>query len=426
MIHLRKCPPPPRNIDEILAQNDEFGLLANVQPRSGSTQSVRGNNPVINNFLDIVDFVREHGREPALSSPEERSLARRLRKYRESDDLCRQVSKYDHLGLLRPVSAPEPSAADKLPAQEELQPEPSQPTSLDDIFASDTLGLLDDINFDIFDLQHVKTDEIPDDREVPDVIGRQRPCANFDNYRKTFENLHKILKTDAVIRRSFKQESSIRPGQFFLLRGQLCYIAERLQDRAYKGRDNPRLLVIFDNQTEIEILKLSLARALYADKQSKWLDLSHNLLSDGSVQILPGSTPSGYIYILATESTAPELAHWKLQGNLVKIGFTTTSVEERLRNVEKDRTYLCAPVKLLCVLECYNLNIQLFEKIIHAFLNDRRLGITMIDNNGKRYRPEEWFTISAETALAVARRIIDGTISHYRLDSISGTLKPLA
>lgn len=425
MIHLRKYPPLPKDIDEILAQDDEFGLLANVQPRSGSTQAARDNDPVLNNFLDIVDFVREHNREPELSSPEERSLARRLRKYRESDDLCRRVSKYDHLGLLRPVSAPEPPATDRLPAQEELRQEPSQPASLDDILASDTLGLLDDINFEIFDLQHVKPEEGQDERDVPDVIGRQRPCENFENYKETFENLHKILKTDAVIRRSFKQESTIRPGQFFLLRGQLCYIAERLQDGEYKGRDNPRLLVIFDNQTEIEILKLSLARALYADKQSKWLDLSPNLLSDGSVQILPGSTRSGYIYILATESTAPELAHWKLQGNLVKIGFTTTSVEERLRNAEKDRTYLCAPVKLLYVLECYNLDIQFFEKIIHAFLNDRRLGITMIDNNGKRYHPEEWFTVSAKTALDVARHIIDGTINRYRLDSTSGTIKPL-
>ena len=50
MIHLRKYPPLPKDIDEILAQDDEFGLLANVQPRSGSTQAARGNDPVLNNF----------------------------------------------------------------------------------------------------------------------------------------------------------------------------------------------------------------------------------------------------------------------------------------------------------------------------------------------------------------------------------------
>ena len=227
-------------------------------------------------------------------------------------------------------------------------------------------------------------------------------------------------------KRPFRQESSIRLGQFFQLRGQLCYIAAKLQDGEYNGRDNPRLLVIFDNHTEIEILKLSLARALYADKQSKWLDLAPNLFSGGTVQIQTNGTPAGYIYILETESSASVLAPWKLQRNLVKIGFTTTSVEERLRNAEKDRTYLCAPVKLIYSLECYNLNAHVFEKLIHAFLHDRRLGITMIDNNGKAYHPEEWFTVSAETALEAARHIVDGTINQYRLDSTSGTIKPLA
>ena len=414
-----KYPPAPTSIDEILASEDELNLLANVQPMGAKVPIARGNDTKVNNFLEIVDFVSSSGREPDINNLSERSLARRLKKYREDEQLRAAVAQYDTLGLLG-------DAPEEAPSAEQVQ-EDRAPTSLEDIFTSDDLGLLDDINYDIFNLEHVKASNIAVERDIPDIIGRQRPCANFERYREFFDRLAQAMKSTSVIRRPFTSESSLRPGQFFLLRGQLCYIAAKLQDGDYKGRDNPRLLVIFDNHTEIEILKLSLARALYADKQSKWLDCAPNLLSvakqaAGEQKQVPHKI-SGYIYILETLSTAPELASWKHSKNLVKIGFTTTSIEKRLRNAERDRTYLCAPVKLIHSITCYDMNTHKFEKIIHAFLNDQRLSITMIDKEGRRYRPEEWFTVSAETALQVANHIADGTISQYRLDNVSGSLK---
>ena len=424
ILSLEKLYPAPQSIDEILADEDDLGLLTNVQPAGTKAPTARGNDTKVNNFLEIVDFVRASGREPDVSDLAERSLARRLKKYREDEHLRAWVAQYDTLGLLGEAAGDAPSQG-----QEQEREEDKKPASLEDIFASDDLGLLDDINYDIFNMEHVQANESCEERDIPDIIGRQRPCEDFGRYRKLFDRLARAMKGPAVIRRTFTSESSLRPGQFFLLRGQLCYIAARLQDGDYKGRDNPRLLVIFDNHTEIEILKLSLARALYADKQSKWLDCAPNLLSvadEAGGQTNVSHTLSGYIYILETLSTAPELASWKLGRKLVKIGYTTTSIEERLRNAEKDCTYLCAPVRLVHTIKCYNLNAHTFEKLIHAFLHDRRLGITMIDNNGKAYRPEEWFTVSAETALEAARHIIDGTISQYRLDSTSGTIKPLA
>lgn len=428
ILSLEKLHPAPQSIDEILADEDDLGLLANVQPAGTYAPTARGNDTKVNNFLEIVDFVRASGREPDMSELSERSLARRLKKYREDEHLRAWVAQYDTLGLLGEAAGDAPSQG-----QEREREEDKKPASLEDIFASDDLGLLDDINYDIFNMEHVQANEGCEDRDIPDIIGRQRPCEDFERYRELFDRLAQAMKGQAVIRRTFTSKSSLLPGQFFLLRGQLCYIATRLQEGDYKGTDNPRLLVIFDNHTEIEILKLSLARALYADKQSKWLDCAPNLFSvagatkkqEQNKDQVP-HTLSGYIYILETLSTAPELASWKLGGMLVKVGFTTTSVEERLRNAEKDRTYLCAPVRLVHSIKCYNLNAHVFEKLIHAFLHDRRLGITMIDNNGKAYRPEEWFTVSAETALEAARHIIDGTISQYRLDSTSGTIKPLA
>ncbi len=420
ILSLEKGLAAPQSIEEILAGEDELGLLANVQPASAKAPVARGNDTKVNNFLEIVDFVKEAGREPDMASLAERSLARRLKKYREDKDLKRAVAVYDTLNLLGEAAEAKEEEAPSPCTQREA----SAPASLEEIFASDSLGLLDDINCDIFRLEHVQASESPDERDIPDIIGRQRPCADFSRYRELFDSLARALKTSSVLRRSFTSEACLRPGQFFQLRGQLCYIAAKLQEGDYKGRDNPRLLVVFDNHTEIEILKLSLARALYADKQSKWLDCAPNLLSVASTaDQRRGSTLTGHIYILETLSTAPELAPWKQGKNLVKIGYTTTSIEERLRNAERDRTYLCAPVRLVHAIRCYNMNARNFEQIIHAFLNDRRLGITMIDNEGRQYHPEEWFTVSAETALQVASHIADGTIGQYRLDSVSGTLK---
>ena len=415
-----KHPAAPTSIDEILASEDELNLLANVQPMGTKVSIARGNDTKINNFLEIVDFVSSSGREPDMENLSERSLARKLKKYREDKQLRAAVAQYDTLGLLG-------DAPEEVPSAGQVQEADKTPASLEDIFASDALGLLDDINYDIFNLEHVQINDRTEERDIPDIIGRQRPCKNFENYREFFDRLAQAMTSTSVIRRPFTSESSLRPGQFFLLRGQLCYIAAKLQDGDYKGRDNPRLLVIFDNHTEIEILKLSLARALYADKQSKWLDCAPTLLSvikqaTGEQEHVHHNL-SGYIYILETLSTAPELAPWKHSKNLVKIGFTTTSIKERLRNAEKERTYLCAPVKLVHSIKCYNMNTHNFEKIIHAFLNDQRLSITMIDREGRKYRPEEWFTVSAETALQVASHIVDGTIGQYHLDNVSGSLK---
>lgn len=420
ILPLPKYPAAPASIDEILASEDDLNLLANVQPMGTKVPIARGNDTKVNNFLEVIDFVRAFGREPDINSLSERSLARRLKKYREDEGLKGAVAQYDTPGLLGEASEEAASGGQR-------QADGKVPSSLEDIFSSDDLGLLDDINYDIFNLKHVQVHERAEERDIPDIIGRQRPCAEFERYRALFDACINSLKTNAVIRRSFTSESCLRPGQFFQLRGQLCYIAAKLQEGEYKGRDNPRFLVIFDNQTEIEILKRSLARALYADKQSKWLDCELNLLAvakstTGAQAHLP-YTLSGYIYILETLSTAPELAHWKHSKHLVKIGFTTTSIEERLRNAERDRTYLCAPVRLIRCIKCFNMDTHNFEKLIHAFLNDQRLSITLIDKNGKKYHPQEWFTISAETALQVAHHIADGTISQYCLNNVSGTLK---
>ena len=106
----------------------------------------------------------------------------------------------------------------------------------------------------------------------------------------------------------------------------------------------------------------------------------------------------------------------------MKIGYSTQTVQERIKYAEKSSTYLEAPVKVLAEIACYNLNSQKFEHLVHAFLHCQKLNMTFIDSKGKAYHPDEWFTVDCQTAVEVCQRIIDGTITRYRMDNTTGKM----
>ncbi|HZJ92627.1 MAG TPA: GIY-YIG nuclease family protein [Thiopseudomonas sp.] len=108
----------------------------------------------------------------------------------------------------------------------------------------------------------------------------------------------------------------------------------------------------------------------------------------------------------------------------MKIGYTEQTVEERTKNAERDTAFLEAPVKILASMECYNLNPNKFESLIHGFLYAQRLRMTLVGQDGKSYHPNEWFSVSLEDAMEAARRIIDGSIVKYRMDNATGRLVP--
>lgn len=105
------------------------------------------------------------------------------------------------------------------------------------------------------------------------------------------------------------------------------------------------------------------------------------------------------------------------------MGFSTQSVEERVKNAVNDPTYLEAPVRILASLDCYNLNPQKVEHLIHAFLVKQRLNMTFISSKGVPYHPTEWFAVDRDTAIDVAKHIVAGDIMEYRMDNTTGRLK---
>jgi len=407
-----------RSLDDILDEDDVFGLLEDMTPKKA--KKVTSSDPAVTNFLELVNFVETHDREPRRDEPKEKLFAVRLSSYRNRADLRKKVEQYDSVGLLSAVTQVEQTPDEP---KQEVQPQPVQKavTSLDDIFDDDDLDLLGDINTSIFNVTHVTS--TLKEKDVPDEIASRKKCEDFFRYEKLFHDLQKVLMTDAVMQTRFSKEETVVVGNVFILRGMLCYIDKVIkEDTSDAERDNPRLRVIFENGTETDLLKRSLIRALFKDPHGKYVNMNKNLFSDKSVSITDKDRPTGYVYVLASESTAPALSQWKNSGRLVKIGYSTQTVQERIKYAEKSSTYLEAPVKVLAEIACYNLNPQKFEHLVHAFLHCQKLNMTLIDSTGKAYHPSEWFTIDCQTAVEVCHRIIDGTITKYRMDNTTGRI----
>ena len=411
----------PRNmatsLDAIFAEEDDLDLLSCVVPAKKKTASAT--DPAATAFLELLVFYETHMREPDKNIPKEMPLAWRLKGYRTRPELRVKVLEYDSVGLLsEKVAAPVP--CESLPDAPDVAPVAvREVTSLDDIFDDDDdLGLLSGIDTSIFTVAPAASST---DKDMPDEIASRKPCEDFYLYEKLFQDVQGILNTKAVMLERFSSESEAAVGQIFILRGQLCYVDRILKaDTSDSKRENPRLRVIFENGTEADLLKRSLARALYKDPHGRRINFDLNLFSNQSFTILHGEKPTGFIYILGSETTATALARFKNTGKLVKIGYSSQNVQDRIKNANADPTYLEAPVRLLAQIECFNLNPQKFENLIHAFLYQQRLNMTLISASGKPYHPEEWFAVSVETAVEVCNRIIDGTIVQYRMDNTTG------
>jgi len=95
--------------------------------------------------------------------------------------------------------------------------------------------------------------------------------------------------------------------------------------------------------------------------------------------------PTGYIYVLKSLSDSPEI---KSIDNLYKIGFSTTTVAERIVNAENEPTFLNAKVEIVATWKAYNMNVPSFEALIHRVFKDVRLQVRI----GNQI-PEEWFVV---------------------------------
>ncbi len=259
---------------------------------------------------------------------------------------------------------------------------------------------------DIFELKHV--DGYVSERAKADLVAQRVPCKNFDEFEWKFYDCHRKLERGEYVLIDYKEQNLLE-WAFGVLNGVMFYIA-KIEEwvRGNSGKINRRTLVIFENGTQSRMLHRSLGKAMWWWQRGaqKWKMV---VVNDENVK----ENIDWYIYVLSSLSSDTRIIDIK---NLYKIGFSTTSVEDRIKNAEKEPTYLMSPVKIEAKYEVSGVNPIEIEKLIHKFFANVCLDFIVTDNNGIIHKPEEWFIVSMDVIDEFIELLSSGEIINYIYD----------
>ncbi|OFZ18003.1 MAG: hypothetical protein A2Z20_05890 [Bdellovibrionales bacterium RBG_16_40_8] len=386
----------PKFTDEDDALLAELGI--EVETKKTAARTPREER-IIAGFEEIERFVEQYGRLPQHGEGNdifERLYAVRLDKIRGSSECKAALSGLDSKGLLDS----EPVLTDNLP------------DDIDDDALLAELGVEEECESDITKLTHVKTRA---ERKASEEVAQRTPCRDFDKFKPLFVKVQNELKSDIRKSRRFKEDASILQGEFFILSGQIAYVAEVGEEiKAPNGATDARLRVIYDNGTESDLLMRSLQRALYKDEAGRRItDPSAGpLFSDEKED---DDIESGTIYVLRSKSEHPDIK--KNSEVLHKIGVTGGNIEKRIANAKDDPTFLMADVEVIATYKLSNINRVKLENLIHKFFEPARLNIEIKDRFGKPIAPREWFLVPLFVIDEAVEKIKDGTVVNCRYDA---------
>lgn len=383
--------------DALLAE-----LGVDVAPKPAAVRTPREER-IVAGFEDIQRFVDDHGRAPRHGEDRdifERLYAVRLDRLRGLPD-CRDLLRpLDRQGLLEAGEAPAPAEAE----------------DIDDAALLAELGVETE-TAPITELKHVRSTA---EKRAAEEIANRTACEDFDRFEPLFERVRKELKSGARRTRRFQTMAEIEKGEFFIVGGQIAYVAEMGEAflTRYDRRDS-RLRVIYDNATESDVLLRSLQRALHRDEAGRRItEPAAGPLFSGETE--DGDLASGTVYILRSKSDHPVVA--ENRDVLHKIGVTGGSVEKRIANAARDPTFLLADVEVVATYELYNIDRSKLENIIHRVFGSAKLDIEIEDRLGNSVAPREWFLVPLSAVDDAVRKIQDGTISAFRYDPSTARL----
>jgi hypothetical protein len=394
--------------DDILAE-----LGVDLTPKKVRARTPREER-IIAGFEDIVTFRDEHGRVPQHGEDRdifERLYAVRLDRLRAQPDSVALLADMDTYGLLDGGNA---AAA---PAVEEL----------DDSALLAELGIDDAPAEDITRLRHVRSYE---EKQVAEEIASRTRCEDFATFKPLFDQVQADLNAGVRTTRAFVKDAglskaAILPGEFFILGGQIAYVAE-VGDliKAPNGETDARLRVIYSNGTESDLLLRSLQRALYKDDGGRRVTepLAGPLFGEPSPEpVEPEHLPTGTLYVLRSRSTHPIIA---ANRELIhKIGITGGTVEARIAGAADDATYLLAAVDVVATYKLYDINRPRLEALIHRILDSVRFDTEIPDRFGKPVRPREWFLVPLPIIDEIVAAIGDGSVVGIVYDPATASLK---
>jgi hypothetical protein len=397
---------PDMTDEDILAE-----LGVDLTPKRSHARAPREER-IVAGFEDILRFHEKHGRLPEHGGGRdifEQLLAIRLDRLRAMAANHEPLRKIDQSGLLDEPTVPRPAPADQLDDNELLA----------------ELGVNGAADDDITRLRHVRTYQ---KKRAAEEIAEHRPCEEFGRFRPMFEAVQRDLKSGVRQTRTMRTELSlaeIKPGEFFIVAGQLAFIAE--DEGTFTtdyGRTDRRLRVIYDNETESNVLARSFQKALYRDEGARRIsNLFSGPLFDAVAQEDGGEhLATGTLYVLRSRSGHPlieanrELIH--------KIGITGGSVEARTAAASDDPTYLLAGVDIVATYKLYDIDRPRLEALIHRVLDSVRFDIEIPDRFGKPVRPREWFMVPLPVVDEIVSRIGDGSLVGLRYDASKAALVP--
>lgn len=385
------------SLDDIF-NDDDFGLLDST----AKTSNVKSEDErLVDSFEEINAFFDKNGRDPNASSMSEYGLLARLKNIRQNEQQKIALKPFDRHNLLGEVEMPK--------------------TSIDDILNDDEFGLLNtDSDLSIFKYRHISKE---DERAEAEFIAQRKPLkeAEFKQYEAMFQKVHQEIKEGKRKIFPFRNiEKNLHVGDFYLIEGVMLYLKEANIEKSVvelKSGDRERIegrtFTIFENGTYSNMLFRSLGKQI--QKNGKLITNTHeginNELYVNAGMVNEEDVITGWIYVL--KSTHPAISGIN---NLFKIGFSSTPVDERIKNAKSEATYLYADVTKVSSYACYNRNADKLEQLLHRFFAEACLNVDIEIIKGKRITPREWFVVPFDEIEKAIKLILTEQIVNYKYD----------
>ncbi|GAA5001459.1 GIY-YIG nuclease family protein [Acinetobacter puyangensis] len=365
---------------------------------------------LISGFEEIIQFYEKNQRVPSNSNDAdifERLYAVRLDQLRKLPEAISLLEHFDQHDLLNSTTST-----------------PSDMSELEDDDLLSELGIEVESKDNIMALQHVRSQK---EREANELTATRKACADFDVFKGIFDQISKELENGLRITKPFGKDASIELHDWFIVDGQIVYVAEIGEYfKAPNGENDARLRTIYSNGTESNLLMRSLKKALNEDVAGRRILVANHtgpLFDPGNLPQLKNEIEikSGSIYVLQSLSDHPYI---KKNKNIIhKIGVTTGKVNKRIKEARKDATYLLADVEIVATYSLpENLVPHRLEKLIHKVLQSAQLDITIDDRFGNPVKPKEWFLVPINIIDEIVEKIKDETITQVTYDPITAKL----
>lgn len=359
-----------------LFEGEDADLFKSKEKRKITTT----NDRLLEGFEQIISFVNKNNRLPSKDAEDikEVGLYVRLASIRTDVDKVKKLIEYDELGLLE---------TDKIPE------------NLDELYAMDG---------DLFSGGELfNTSLLP--KQKREVLAswetaKRKPCKDFvKKFKGLFVEQQQMLASGMRKLTPFLTINQLMPNIFYVYDGMMCYVVEfGAREHKSGGYSQQRITVIFENGTESNMYKRSLAQRLYEGGL---------VVVDKDCEFKNKDNATGYVYILKSLSEDPSVSTIK---DLYKIGVTTDMVENRITNAKTDPTYLMAPVKIVAI---YKLTGEYqpvkVESLIHRFFADVKVDMEIFDRSGTSYTPDEWYSVPIGVIEEVVDRIDDKSIIYF-------------